>query len=169
MHIPLAIVLPDIRSAQNVGSVFRTADAVGVDLVITCGYTPHLPTPDDNRPPHVARANAAAIAKTALGAELTIPQRHFESPGEAFSYLHHNHYIICALEQAEGSENLYNFAPQGPIALVVGNEVTGLDAGSLDASDHILELPMQGQKESLNVAVAAGIALYQLRYGAQAG
>jgi tRNA G18 (ribose-2'-O)-methylase SpoU len=162
---PLAIVLPDIRSAQNVGSVLRTADAAGVSLVITCGYTPHLPAPGDNRPPHVARANAAAIAKTAFGAELTVPQRHFESLAEAFSYLHHNHYTIAALEQAENSENIYDFVPTSPLALVVGNEVDGVSPATLASCDLVLELPMRGQKESLNVAVAAGIAMYQLRFG----
>ena len=162
----LAIVMPDIRSAQNVGAILRTANAANVSLTITCGYTPHPPTPDDPRPPHVIMANTRAIAKTALGSEHTIPLLHFEELSEAFKYLRQNHYKIAALEQAEDATNLFKFQPTEPLALILGNEVTGLNQTTLTACDHILELPMLGTKESLNVAVAAGIALYQLRFGA---
>lgn len=172
----LAVVLPDIRSAQNVGAILRTADAAGVSLVITCGYTPHPRTIDDPRPPHIIAANSKAIAKSALGAELTVPLLHFQDTSNAFSHLHRNQYKIAALEQAEGSINLFDQHPvdspngtraltASSLALVVGNEVDGLDSATLAACDYILELPMVGTKESLNVAVAAGIALYQLRFG----
>ncbi len=163
----LAIVLPDIRSAQNVGAILRTADAANVSLAITCGYTPHPRVANDPRPPHVVAANTKSIAKAALGAGQTIPLLHFEGLGEAFDYLRHNHYKIAALEQAEHSVNLFKFQPAGQLALILGNEVTGLNQTTLADCDHILELPMQGAKESLNVAVAAGIALYQLRFSQQ--
>jgi tRNA G18 (ribose-2'-O)-methylase SpoU len=166
-HSPLAIVLPDIRSAQNVGSILRTADAFGIRLAITCGYTPHLRVPDDLRPPHVITANTAAIAKSALGAELTVPCLHFLTFEEAIDYLQHYQYVIVALEQSEYSTPLATFHPSGPTALVVGNEVTGLSPAQLEVCAHILEIPMLGAKESLNVSVATGIALYQLRSSAQ--
>ena len=163
---PLALVLPDIRSAQNVGAMLRTADAAGVALVVTCGYTPRRQqTEADARPPHVVAANARALAKTALGAEMTVPQRHFDTFAEAVSYLHKHNYNVIALEQAEGAADLFQQLPPGPVALVVGNEVTGLDPAALSLCDAATQLPMLGTKESLNVAVAAGIALYQLRFG----
>jgi len=172
---PITLVLPDIRSAQNVGAILRTADAAGAEI-ITCGYTPHLTAtnsssivnnamPADHRPPHVIDANTKAIAKAALGAELTVPQLHFSDLKEAIHYLKHNQYTVLALEQDESSTNLFDYRPAGPIAVVLGNEVTGLSAEDITLCDGVLELPMIGQKESLNVSVAAGIALYQLRFG----
>jgi tRNA G18 (ribose-2'-O)-methylase SpoU len=162
-EIPLSILLPDIRSAQNVGAILRTADAFGVGLAITCGYTPHLRVPDDPRPPHVIASNTAAIAKSALGAQLTVPCLHFSTFQEAALYLQHNQYAIIALEQSEYSTPLATFRPTSPTALAVGNEVTGLSPAQLAACSATLEIPMLGTKESLNVSVAAGIALYQLR------
>src|SRR6266568_2687389 len=144
INTPLAIVLPNLRSAQNVGSILRTADAVGAELVITCGYTPHIRQPDDPRPAHVISSNERAIAKTALGAERTVPQLHFSALTEAVEHLRRRHYTVAALEQAEGSSNLFDFKPTGPLALIVGNEVKGLDAITLGQCDVILELPMVG-------------------------
>ena len=163
-HYPLALLLPDIRSARNVGAIWRTADAMGVERLITAGYTPHPAVAQDARPPHIIRSNTNAITKTALGAESTVPHEHFSSPLEAIARLHAYGYTVVALEQAESSVPLPHYVPTGPTALVVGNEVDGLSADLQAACDATLELPMLGQKESLNVAVAAGIALYQLRY-----
>ncbi len=162
LNSPLIVVLPDIRSAQNVGSIFRTADAVGVTEIITCGYTPHPSYKNDPRPAHVADSNRRAIAKTALGAETTVPHRHFDGLEDAISYLRKHNYIIAALEQAENSTNLFEYAPAGPVALLLGNEVEGLSPAILAKADVVLELPMIGAKESLNVSVAAAIAMYQL-------
>jgi 23S rRNA (guanosine2251-2'-O)-methyltransferase len=165
MHrTPLALVLPDIRSAQNVGAMLRTADAAGVALVVTCGYTPHIRVPGDPRPGHVVAAAERALAKTALGAETTVPQRHLDTLVEAVGYLHKHNYNVVALEQAETAADLFTADLAGPTALVVGNEVTGLTAPDLALCDQVVELPMLGHKESLNVAVAAGVALYQLRF-----
>jgi 23S rRNA (guanosine2251-2'-O)-methyltransferase len=167
-HFPIALVLPDVRSAQNVGAMWRTADAAGVKLVVTCGYTPHPRVAQDLRPGHVVASNERALAKTALGAQATVPHRHFAHASEAFAYLRKHNYNLVALEQAEDSTNLYDFEPSEAVALVVGNEVTGLTPDLLAACDQIVELLMVGRKESLNVAVAASITLYQLRFGVAA-
>ncbi len=165
MLTPLVLVLPNIRSAWNVGAILRTADAADVKLVITCGYTPHPGQADDPRPAHVVSAHEKMIAKTALGAERTVPLQHFDQLADAIGFLRRQHYMIAALEQAESSVNLFDFTLTGPLALIVGNEVSGLNQAELTTCDHILELPMLGRKESLNVAVGASIALYQLRFG----
>jgi len=166
-NYPITLVLPDIRSAQNVGAILRTADAAQAE-VITCGYSPHLGefagASAERRPPHVIDANTRAIAKSALGAELTVPQKHFATVKEAIDYLKHNQYKIAALEQHESSTNLFDYHPTGPLAIILGNEVTGLDESTRKLCDIILELPMLGLKESLNVSVAAGIAVYQIRF-----
>ncbi len=160
----LVIVLPDIRSAQNVGAIWRTADAVGARQLITCGYTPHPRVAADPRPPHVAMSNERAITKAALGAEHTVPHEHYATLAAACARLRHNHYRIVALEQAENTQPLFDYQPPARLALVLGNEVTGLTTAELTLCDEILELPMLGRKESLNVAVAAGIAMYRLRH-----
>lgn len=164
-YYPLILILIDLRSTWNVGAILRTADAAGINRVITCGYTPHPSGPQDPRPPHVIAANDRSIAKTALGAEKIIPIDHYDQVSDALQHLRHKHYSIAALEQAEDSVSLFSFTPSGPLALLLGNEVSGLDPDILKTCDHILELPMIGRKESLNVSVAAGIALYQLRFG----
>lgn len=159
----LIVILADIRSAQNVGSVFRTADAVGATAVWTCGLTPYPPIEADSRPPHVADRAGRLIAKTALGAEGTVAHRHFASLGAAVDECRKHNYIVLGLEQAERSVNAFEYRLDRPAGLVLGPEVSGLSAADLARCDVVLEIPMQGQKESLNVAVAAGIALYALR------
>jgi 23S rRNA (guanosine2251-2'-O)-methyltransferase len=162
---PLRLVLSDIRSTGNVGAILRTADACGVELVYACGYTPYPELTDDNRPPHVAASNTRAIAKTALGAEASVPVLHFPDTTSAIAEARIQGFSIIVIEQSESSLNLYHYEPAGPIALVLGNEITGVLAPELAAADAILELPMVGQKESLNVAAAAAVAMYQLRFG----
>jgi 23S rRNA (guanosine2251-2'-O)-methyltransferase len=163
---PLRLILPDIRSTGNVGAILRTADACGVELVYACGYTPYPLLPSDNRPPHIASRNTRAIAKTALGAETTVPILHYPDPVSAISEARTSGFNIIVIEQSEKSLNLYHYEPTGPLALVLGNEVDGVLDPVLSQADTILELPMIGQKESLNVAAAAAVALYQLRFGA---
>ncbi|MDB5178915.1 MAG: methyltransferase [Patescibacteria group bacterium] len=164
--LPIRLILSDIRSAQNVGAILRTADACRVELVYACGYTPYPIVKADTRPAHIAASNTRAIAKTALGAERTVPVLHFPDTASAISEARSEGFNISIIEQAEDSLNLYHYQPTGPTALVLGNEVTGVAAAELAQADTILELPMLGAKESLNVSVAAGIALYQLRFGA---
>jgi tRNA G18 (ribose-2'-O)-methylase SpoU len=161
----LHLILDDIRSAHNVGAILRTCDAAGVGGVSACGNTPYPLLPSDNRPPHIAASNARAIAKTALGAEKTVPVQHFPNTISAISEAKQLGFKIIVLEQSERSLNLYHYHPDHPLALVVGNEIRGVAPEVLSAADTILELPMLGGKESLNVAVSAGIALYYLRFG----
>jgi 23S rRNA (guanosine2251-2'-O)-methyltransferase len=145
----LTLILHNLRSSHNVGAILRTADAVGVSRVIAVGTTPYPELPHDTRPPHVRSSNTLAIAKSALGAER--------------SDLKKSGVTILGLEQAINSTDLFAFKrPNGPIALIVGPEVSGIEPEVLEICDEILEIPMHGQKESLNVSVAAGIALYQL-------
>lgn len=162
----LRLILSDIRSALNVGAILRTADAVGVELVYACGYTPYPRLSNDIRPAHVASSNTISIAKTALGAEATVPILHYSATTQAVAEARQEGFKIIVLEQSENSLNLYQFEPEFPLALLVGNEVTGVPPDLLSSADTLVELPMLGRKESLNVASAAAIALYQLRFGA---
>jgi tRNA G18 (ribose-2'-O)-methylase SpoU len=160
----LRLILSDLRSAANVGSILRTADACGVELVYACGYTPYPAARPDSRPPHVQSSNHRAIAKTALGAELTVPVLHYEHTLEAIVEAKRNDFEIIVIEQSEKSLNLFSFKPAGHrLALVMGNEVTGVDQEIMKAADTILEIPMVGKKESLGVSIAAAVALYELR------
>jgi 23S rRNA (guanosine2251-2'-O)-methyltransferase len=148
--IPVIVVLDNIRSMHNVGSVFRSADAFLIEGVFLCGYTP--------RPPH------RDIQKTALGATETVEWNHFLTVAEARDRLRSQHYSIYAVEQAEGSIPLHQFAPDPPhrIALVFGNEVSGVSEAWLEGCDGCIEIPQQGTKHSLNISVAAGIVLWEL-------
>lgn len=164
MNNSLVIILNNLRSAQNVGSIFRTADAVGA-AVWTVGITPHPKVKNDTRPPYVADRAGSLLAKTALGAERTVLHHHFDELRTAIVAARHSHYTISALEQAERSVNLFE-APHSPLrAIVCGTEVDGLTADELVLCDEILEIPMVGSKESLNVSVAGGVAMYHLISG----
>lgn len=148
-------ILDNIRSAQNVGGIFRTADGAGLQKLWLCGITPN---PADN----------AQIAKTALGAEQTVPWEHAPSTVALVEELKAQDVIILALEAAPGSTSLFYYTlPKAdtPIALVVGSEPAGVDPAVLAQADTTLSLPMAGIKGSLNVAVAFGIAVYTLRFG----
>lgn len=162
----VTLVLYNLRSTYNVGAILRTADATGVDLVLAVGTTPYPEVAGDIRPPHVRSSNTRSIAKTALGAELTVPIRYHANMRTSLSELKAAGAHILALEQSPASQDLFTFAP-GPevthVALILGPEVTGIESSILELCDGILEIPMRGTKESLNVSVAAGIALYKLR------
>ena len=144
----------------------RTADATGIELIYACGYTPYPATTPDSRPPHIISSNTAAIAKTALGAEKSVPVLHFPDTEAAISEAKTLGFKIIVIEQSERSLNIFDFHSTEPLALVLGNEVTGASPSELALADTILEIPMIGAKESLGVSVAAAIAMYQLRYGA---
>ncbi|OGU72281.1 MAG: hypothetical protein A3G43_09730 [Ignavibacteria bacterium RIFCSPLOWO2_12_FULL_56_21] len=148
-RLPVCAVLDNIRSLYNVGSIFRTADAVFIRELILTGYTPKPPRKE--------------IDKTALGATSTVPWRYFRSPLEGLKTLKSEGYLLCGLEVTHGSVPLHSWKlPTGPLALVAGNEVVGVSADVLRMCEHVLEIPMYGSKDSLNVAVAVGIALYEL-------
>lgn len=148
----ICLALHNIRSVYNVGAIFRTADAVGVSKIYLCGYTP---APIDR----FGRARAD-IAKSALGAEKTVAWESVEDISKLISKLKKEKYTILALEQAPNSIN-YRKAKLGKKnLLILGEEVKGIEKEILKKCDQILEIPMKGKKESLNVSVAAGITLF---------
>lgn len=142
------VVLDNIRSLENIGSMFRTADAFKVDKIFLCGIS--------GTPPH------PKISKTALGAETWIPWEYSSRVGRLLDALKKENVQILCLEQKRDSVPLEKFRPKFPIALVVGNEVRGVSKSVLRKADSIVHIPMFGKKESLNVAVAFGIAAYKL-------
>ena len=148
--LPIVVVLENVRSAYNVGSVFRTADAFLLQAVYLCGYTAF--------PPH------KEIRKTALGAEETVQWKHFANAAEAISALKHEGYKVYAVEQAEDSLHLQQlaFEPTEKIAVIFGNEVTGVEQTTIAQCENCIEIPQLGMKHSLNVSVAAGVVLWQL-------
>jgi 23S rRNA (guanosine2251-2'-O)-methyltransferase len=151
-----ALILHNIRSVHNVGSIFRTADGAGISRIVLSGYTPS-PIDRFNMP-------RKDFAKVSLGAEQTIPWQQTKTFAQAVKILKKENYFIAAVEQDKNSIPLFSFkAPKNqPLALVLGNEVLGVSRASLKLCDAILEIPMHGQKESLNVSVTAGIAMFTL-------
>ena len=148
------IILPDIRSSLNVGSIFRTADACGIDKIYLTGYTP---TPIDK----FGRADKQ-IAKTALGAEKTIAWEKAESIDKLLIKLKKEKFYLIAIEQAKESIDYKKVKAKNKTAFIFGNEVEGLPKNILKKCDVIAEIPMKGDKESLNVAVSAGVALFRI-------
>lgn len=148
--IPIVVVLDNIRSMHNVGSVFRTCDAFLLEAVYLCGYTP--------QPPH------RDIHKTALGATETVSWKYFPETLQAIASLKEDGYRVMAVEQAENSLALHESEKltSSKIAVVMGNEVEGVATEVLKECDGCLEIPQLGMKHSLNVSVAAGIVLWEL-------
>ena len=147
---PVIAVLENIRSAYNVGSVFRTADAFLLEAVYITGYTA--------TPPH------KEIKKTALGAEETVDWKHFPSAKEAIEELKLSGYTVYAIEQAFDSFSLekIEFEPDQKIAVVFGNEVSGVEEETISICDGTIEIPQLGMKHSLNIATAAGVVLWEI-------
>lgn len=143
------LVLHNIRSAYNVGSIFRTADGAGVSKIYLCGYTP---APNKN----------LKILKTALGAEKSVPWEYHSQAWRLLKRFKKEGVEIVSLEQTKDAIDYKKHRPRLPLALVVGNEVKGLSKGTLKYADKSIQIPMSGKKESLNVAVALGIAVYNL-------
>ncbi len=161
--VQLTLILADVRSAANVGSILRTADSAGVQLVICCGITPYPWLAGDSRDPVVINRNHAAIAKCALGAEVSVRVEHIDDPLMAIAECRRQGMTVFGLEQSPRAENALRFSPASPAALVVGSETKGLPQGVMAACDRLIEIPQFGTKESLNVAVATGIATYRWR------
>ena len=155
-------VLCDIRSLHNVGSLLRTADGLGFDTVYTVGYTPHMKQPGDARLPHVIKRAESQLAKTALGAERAISNRHLATYDELFAELDTSGYEIIGLETGKTAKNIFKFKPPGKLALLLGPELDGLSETVLAHCHEVVEIPMSGSKKSFNVAVAGGIALSYL-------
>jgi tRNA G18 (ribose-2'-O)-methylase SpoU len=156
----IIVIAHNIRSIHNIGSLFRTAEGLGVARLILSGYSPYPRVPDDRRLPHVIEKQTRQIHKTALGAETLVPFEHRTFPD--LEALRQQGYAIIGLEQAEGSIRLSEFKPPERMALLLGEEVLGIDHTLLGECDAVVEIPMHGVKESFNVSVAAGIALYSL-------
>ena len=146
------LVLENIRSAYNVGAMFRTADGAGIDKIFLIGHTP---TPIDRfgRP-------QSEIQKTSLGASEYIPWEHYESAQSMLLQLQSKGVCVVAVEQTKNSISITDYLEPLQVAYVLGNEVEGVSQTILDIADTIIELPMLGKKESLNVSVTAGIVLY---------
>lgn len=146
--LPFVVVLDNVRSLNNVGSVFRTADALLIESIHLCGFT--------GTPPH------KEIHKTALGAELSVPWQHFDTTEAAIAALRAKGYTIATVEQTEGSISLCDFRPEPEkrYALVFGNELHGVAQEVVDQSDICIEIPQFGTKHSFNIAVSAGIVLW---------
>lgn len=148
IKLPLVVVLDNIRSLNNVGSVFRTSDAFLVEKLMLCGITATPPSQE--------------IHKTALGAEETVKWEYYDNTLDAVDNLIADDYKICTLEQVENSIMLQDFEVKSNLkyAIVVGNEVKGVDQSVVDKSDFCLEIPQCGTKHSLNVSVSAGLAIW---------
>jgi tRNA G18 (ribose-2'-O)-methylase SpoU len=146
--LPVSVVLDDIRSLYNVGSFFRTADAVGAARLWLCGITGR---PDNPR-----------LAKTALGAEQTQAWTASEAVGDAVARLRADGHEIAVIETHPRAVDLFDWQPRFPVAVVFGHEVEGVSAGARDQADTFVRLPMLGAKHSVNVATAGGVVLYEL-------
>lgn len=156
----IIVIAHNIRSTHNVGAIFRTCEGFGVKQIILSGYTPYPKIINDPRLPHIANKLTGQIHKTALGAEAMVPFLHQDTPDLAA--LKRAGFRIVGLEQDERSVALPLYRPPQKVALLLGEEVHGIDAELRRQCDELLEIPMKGQKESFNVSVAAGIALYAL-------
>ena len=147
--LSLVLVLDNVRSMNNIGSVFRTADAFLLEGIYLCGVTA--------QPPH------REIQKTALGATETVNWKHFETTIDAVNSLKAKGYKVYAVEQADQSIMLDKFTPaEGKIALVFGNEVNGVDQAVIDICDACVEIPQFGTKHSLNISVSVGIVVWEV-------
>lgn len=147
--LPLTIVLDNIRSLHNVGSVFRTSDAFRVERIILCGITATPPQPE--------------IHKTALGAEDVVEWQYFSDTMQAVEFLHNRDYKVYAIEQVEGSIALQSFETEEEkrYAVILGNEVKGVQQQVVDACDGAIEIPQFGTKHSLNVSVTGGMVIWE--------
>jgi len=161
----IALLVHDIRSCHNVGSLLRTADGLGVRKVYFSGYTPYPSLPDDPRLPHIHQRLTRQIHKTALGAETNVNWEYSPDVTELITRLKSDGYTVVALEQDAAAIHLADYKPPDKIALLLGREVEGVDSQLLREADQTLEIPMYGSKESFNVVQAAAMALYQLRFG----
>ncbi len=158
----IILIAHNIRSTHNVGSIFRTAEGFGVSRIILSGYTPYPTLPNDPRLPHIAEKLTAQINKTALGAASLVPFEYQETLDT--DMLRRAGYRLVALEQSPNSISLPEYSAPAKLALLLGEEVHGIPPALLTTVDDIVEIPMQGKKESFNVSVATGIALYGMLF-----
>jgi 23S rRNA (guanosine2251-2'-O)-methyltransferase len=158
----IVLIIHNVRSTHNVGSLLRSADGFGINQVILTGYSPYPKKVGDERLPHISEKITRQINKTALGAERTIPWSNSQDITGVINELKAKGYLIAALEQTSTAKDLTSFNTDKNMALIVGNEVEGIDELTLNQADIHLQIPMRGKKESFNVAVAGSIGLYHL-------
>jgi len=148
--LPVVVVLNSIRSSYNVGSIFRTSDGAMIEKLYLCGYTPHPPKKE--------------VLKTALGSQDSVSWEFEEDSVQVVKQLKSKGYTICALEQTDSNISYSELQKSNlPLCLIVGNEITGVNQELIDLCDVTIEIPQFGIKQSLNVAVAYGIAIFELR------
>lgn len=148
--LPVYVVLNSIRSSYNVGSIFRTSDGAMIEKLYLCGYTPYPPKKE--------------VLKTALGSQNSVSWEYVKDPKEVIIRLKERGIKICALELTDSSFPYYNVSKNDfPLCLLIGNEIAGVSQDLLDLCDFSIEIPQYGIKQSLNVAVAYGIAIFDLR------
>lgn len=162
----IIVIAHNIRSTHNVGAIFRTCEGLGIERLILTGYTPRPSATqggpiDDERLPHIVQTLTKQIHKTALGAEELVLFSYHESP--PIDTLKNEGYRIVGLEQSHSSISLSDYQPSEKVAILIGEEVDGISPELLAQCQDVVEIPMYGQKESYNVSVATGIALYALR------
>ena len=160
----IVIIAHNLRSSHNIGSLLRTADAMGVEQVYLTGYTPYPKSKEDIRLPHLANKTHQAIAKTALGAEKSVKWTTEKDVQGVIEKLKAKDYAVVALEQAQNSVKLTDYKPPQKIAIILGREVDGIEEEVISACDKVIEIPMFGKKESLNVVQAAAMAMYHCRF-----
>ena len=153
-RVPISILIENIRSVHNVGSIFRSADGFGAEKIYLTGYTAYPPRED--------------LHKTALGAEDAVPWEYIENPMDAVKKIKKKGISLILIEQTKQSQSIYEIEWKFPVCFIVGNEVSGVSEGLSSLSDIQAELPMRGVKQSLNVSVAAGVVGYEFaRYHIQ--
>ena len=160
----IIVIVHNIRSIHNVGSIFRTAEGFGVQKIILSGYTPYPRIENDTRLPHIADKLTAQIHKTALGATETVAWEHHEDVLEVITKLKKDNVTTLAIEQVESAVFLQNFKVEKnkKYALVFGNEVYGVSQDAVALCDGCIEIPQLGTKHSLNISVSAGIVVWDL-------
>lgn len=159
----ICLIIHDIRSTHNVGSLLRTAEGLGVSRVYFTGYTPYPKTLVDERLPHISKKLTSQIHKTALGAEDLVQWQVHDDILQLIGELKTAGYRIVGLEQSARASRLPDYHSPSKIVLLIGREVEGLALDLQNICDDLIEIPMYGQKESFNVVQAAAIALYTLR------
>lgn len=156
------MIVHNIRSAHNIGSIMRTCEGLGIKKLILSGYSPYPKMSGDKRLPHVSSISSKKINKTALGAEEHLDWEHSEDIFQTILKLKTSGYLIASLEQSPSSIKLSSFKSPQKISVILGSEIKGVDQKILDESDLTLEIEMTGKKESFNVSIAAAICLYKL-------
>jgi 23S rRNA (guanosine2251-2'-O)-methyltransferase len=160
----IILIIHDIRSTHNIGSLLRTAEGLGVTSVIFSGYSPHPQTSTGRFLPHLAQKIDKQIAKTALGAENLVPWEYSEDVASSINELSKKGFLVVALEQSASAVALPDFVPPDKLVIILGREVEGIDVDLLKLCDQVVEIPMFGKKESFNVVQAAAMMLYHCQF-----